>query len=191
MRVESLFAAGEAKSDNGVIDVTQIRVPRLRQDGPDGCHLVDLANHPAGRVEVVNRHVGEESACARHVLDAGRTLVAKRGAEKVDVAQLTRPDPRGRSHPVRVEAAVETHLQFDARIGRRLDGPDGRLDFQRDRFLAEDVLSRLGCFLEHLGVERRGRNQHDALDLRVSQKVLVARRPLDSEFPARGPRGLL
>src|SRR5207245_10312094 len=125
------------------------------------------------------------------VAHARWTRVAPRGAEQVDVAELAPPDPLARGGPVWVEAAVEPDLQLHACRGGGLDGLNRRLQLERDRLLTEDVLSGLGGSADHLGVERRGRDQHDALDLGVLQQVVVAGRPLDAELLAGGARRLL
>jgi hypothetical protein len=132
----------------------------------------------------VDGDIGEEAAGMGQELRLGRGHVPQRGAEQVDVAQFTGPYPGSGLGPVRVEPAVEAHLERHAGLAHVLDGLDRHLAVQRDRLLAEDVLAGLGGPDAELGVRRGRRGDRYGVDAPVGQDVVVAGRPRDAELLA-------
>jgi hypothetical protein len=145
--------------------------------------LDDLADEPAGRVEVVHRDVGEESPGALYVAEAGRAHVPEGGAEEIHLADVPRADLLLRGAVVGVVPAVKTHLQLDARLTHGLDDVVGALEIVGDGLLAEDVLAARGGGFDHLGVQVRRAGHDDRLDLRVFEKVFVVGGPPHAPQP--------
>ena len=86
----------------------------------------------------------------------------------------------------RIEAAIETHLQFDPGFfdfGERV--PD-HFRIERNRLLTEDMLARLGTFDHLRGVLRRGRADQNGINFRVIEDhaMVVSR---DRDTPGGSP----
>ena len=64
---------------------------------------------------------------------------------------------------------METDLELDPGRVRRADGSKRRLEIERDRLLAEDVLSGRRSGLDHRYVERRRRGDRDRIDARIAK----------------------
>jgi hypothetical protein len=97
----------------------------------------------------------------REVAGVRRALVVRRGADRVDEAQLTGGD-RGTQAPVcRVEPPLEAHLDRDSGRGLEPRELDGLVETGRDRLLAEGREARPHAGEEDLGmgVGRRGDEQ--------------------------------
>src|SRR5512133_2398051 len=162
----------EPQGDHGVVDVAQLGKGRIRQRRSDRRHLLDLTDEPAGRVQLVDRHVDEEPTRLSEVLQGWRLLVSQPRVEEVDLAELSGPDALGGCGPVGIEPAVEADLQRDSRLADRVDRGNRDFEAERDRLLAEDVLAGCRRRLDHLHMQRRRRRDDDTLDIEIAQQVL-------------------
>ncbi|OPZ55473.1 MAG: hypothetical protein BWY91_01015 [bacterium ADurb.BinA028] len=164
--------ASHRRDDEGVVvereqrgcgvDVSRLGEELLPLVGARGIHLRDLASRDeADDVVVVDRRVAEQPTGRREVAGVRRALVVRRGADRVDEAQLTGGD-RGTQAPVcRVEPPLEAHLDRDSGRGLEPRELDGLVETGRDRLLAEGREARPHAGEEDLGmgVGRRGDEQ--------------------------------
>ena len=85
-----------------------------------------LAEQEARHVEVVDRHVAEQPAGARHVLERRRARVARRDRDHLDIADLPGVDAGPGGAEVGVESAVEADHQPRRSARRRRPGSAAR-----------------------------------------------------------------
>ena len=156
--------------------------PGSDRAAPCATDLDDLPHQPARGVQVVDRHVDEEPAGPGEELGPRRAHVPQRGAEEVDVAELAGPDPLGRGHPVRVEAAVEADLQHPSGPADRVEGGHAGGPVQRHRLLAEHVPARPRRAGDELRVRGGRRRQRDGVH--IGQQVLVRGRRRHAQLGA-------
>jgi hypothetical protein len=174
-------AAGEAEHHDGGIDVADLGELGGGDRGTVRAHLHDLADHPARGIQVVDRHIHEEPSGVGQELGLRRVHVPQRRAEEIHLAQFARSHPVDRRGPIRIEPAVEAHLERDARRPHRFDGLDGRPPVKRDRLLAEDVFPGPGGEDAELSMRLRRRGDRDGVDRVVGQDVRERLRPRDRE----------
>jgi hypothetical protein len=99
------------QSDDCRVEVARLFDLRIDPDVTKRVHFVDLrAGHEAGHVEVVHGHVEEEPSGEPEIRQRGRSRVAARDADEVELAHLAGCDRRVDRRVRGVEAPIETHL---------------------------------------------------------------------------------
>ncbi len=130
-------------------------------------------NQVAGHVEIVNRHVEEQTARDLDVVDGRRLGISTRDPEHLRRADLAASNASGERLEVRIETAIEAHLQTYA---GRVDGTQRRADLLEvviDGLLAEDVFSCRSRIANHACVSVRRRTDDDRVDVGSFQDVPV------------------
>ena len=117
--------------DDRRVDVADLGELRRDANGPVRDDLHDLApGHEARHVEVVDRHVEEDSAGDAGVVERRRLRVAARDPQDVYVTDRSGGDSVANGAVRGVEATVEPDHEQDAGT---LDGRERPVDLLRDR----------------------------------------------------------
>ena len=147
--------------------------------------LTDRAEEREQQLEAVAAEVEHRPAARFRPLDEPVAFFVRlriEPFERVDLREDGLPDLTGReerSHARddRIEVAVVGDTEGDAMRAARGDHPLALADVHRHRFLAEDVLARLGRGDRLLGVEPHRRGHVDGVDAGIADEILPPRMP--------------
>ena len=167
------YAIGKSQNHHCRVDIAGLADGGIDHDGGSGVNLIDLtANEKPRHIKVVDGHVQKEAAGAANVRQRGRRRIPADDMHQVRSSDFAIHNGFANTRVVRIEAAVEAHLQLHAGA---LDGRQSAIDPGKrllDRFLAKNMLAG-GGRLHHevfMGVGG-GTNQH-RLDARIGDHRL-------------------
>lgn len=168
-------AGGETEGGDGGVDVSCVGNRRVDERATGGIDVGDfILKEEAGHVEVMDRHIEEDSAGGLDVVDRGWLVVVTGDAEQMRLAVRARRKRIEECTKVGIEATIETDLECYLVA---VDGGEGGIDAGEvvvDRLFAKDVFAGGGG----IGNERRVRvggrgNQHRMYVVAFKEVVVI------------------
>ena len=171
---DSRSAIVELQRDDGRIDVASLADFRIDGDRALCIYFLDFcAGEIADHIEIMNRHVEEDTAGNLYVIDGRRFRITGRDLDDLLLADFSGDDSIADSLEVVVKAAVEADLVFLTRLFDDVENFLDLIDIMVNRFLTEDVLAGAQCFDGERGMLVRGSADQDGFNLRIVEDLMV------------------
>ena len=120
----------------------------------------------------MDRHIQEHTAGNLYIVRGWRLRVAGGDLDKLQFTDLLLIDQLAQTRKVVVKAAVEAHLQFDARLFDCFEHGLHLFGREVHGLFAKDVLPRLGRLDGNIRVRIRGGTDEHRVDLIVREHVV-------------------